>query len=48
MDKVNKALVSTERDLDLRVGEPTFFYIMLENPHENIKNRRTFTIQICG
>ena len=31
-----------ERRVDVRVGEPSFFYVVLENPNE--KQPRTFTI----
>lgn len=47
LDTISNTL-SGEQNLDIRVGEPTFFYIILENPNENMRNRRTFTLQVCG
>ena len=35
-----------ERSLDLRVGEPTFFYVLLENPKAG--QTRTFTVTIAN
>ena len=37
---------SGERQVDLRVGEPSFFYIVLENP--NHIQPRTFTVTVSN
>ena len=38
--------ITGERMLDLRVGEPTVFFIVLENPNE--KAPRTYTVTVSS
>ena len=44
MDKASQASVTNEQDLDLRIGEPTFFYVLLENPNNNLRSRRKYSL----
>ena len=46
LNEASKGLMAGERLLDLRVGEPTFFYIVLENP--NARAPRTYTVTVSS
>lgn len=46
LNEASHGIFAGERLLDLRVGEPTFFFIVLENSNE--KAPRTYTVTVSS